>query len=184
MMNRVIASTLLCTAALAAPRPIAAQQRASPVDSAADRYEPASRQEEPVRPPLRPLRVAKWSALAATLAAAGYGFSVHDDANEAHGQLEEVCRTEPDRCRDRTSDGAYRDAELERMHRNVARLDDRAALALAGSQLALAGSVVLFILDLRESDSPPNVIYEPSGLRVLPRDGGAELRLRLPLGPR
>lgn len=184
-MKRSVFLIVLLALAGVAVRPASAQRTAAPPDSGADARDPAAAAEDRVRSPLRPIRIAKWSTLAGSLAAAGYGFAVHDDANGMYRELEEICDADPDRCRDRAPDGSYNDPALEEMYQEVVRLDDRARLALVGSQIALAGSVILFILDLRESETPPNVLYDPPGFRFVPRRGGAaEFRFTLPVGHR
>lgn len=173
--------TLLVLLPLLAATPVRAQQQTARFDDAAT----ATLAQEDVRPALRAMRVAKWSTLVASLAAAGYGLMVHHDANDTFTRLETICEDEPGRCSERADDGSYADPELEDMYQRVLQRDERARAGLIASQIGLASSVVLFILDLRESDTPPNIIYDPDRFRIVPgRGGGAELRWRVPAGSR
>ncbi|MFW6078833.1 MAG: hypothetical protein ACODAE_04385, partial [Gemmatimonadota bacterium] len=134
---------------------------------------------------LRPLWIAKWAALAAGLGSGGYGFWAQHEAGRHYDTLDRVCADSPTRCGAATAaDGpGSADPEIVRREREAARLEERAVVALIGSQAALAGAVVLFLLDMRESDAPPNVVYEPPALRLAPNDGGG-VRLRARVRPR
>jgi hypothetical protein len=132
--------------------------------------------------PWRPLRIAKWSTVTLSAAAALYGFSNNRSADDAFEVIEGVCAIEPDRCESRLPDGAYADAALEAEYQHVRSLDRRARGALIGSQIGIAASVVLFILDLRNQRPPDNIPYEPRRLDITPaRDGGVRLQLNLPV---
>lgn len=138
--------------------------------------------QQPVPPAWRPLRIAKWSAVTASAAAALFGFSNNRRADELFGQIEQVCVDHPDRCA-RLTGGAYADAALEQDYQRVRALDRRTSTALVASQVGIAASVVLFILDLRNQRPPDNVPYQPRRLRIAP--GVAEpleIRITLPLG--
>ena len=61
--------------------------------------------------------------------------------------------------------------------------DDRARLALLGGQLGILASVVMFIIDLPDRETPEDIPYDPKPIRFgLRRDGGAELGVRLRFG--
>jgi hypothetical protein len=129
----------------------------------------------------RTLRLAKWSALGASGAAAFYGFGNNRRADEAFQGLERQCQADWDRCLDRLSTGAYRDPALEAEYQRVRRLDGRARTALVVGQIGIATSVVLFILDLRNEQPPPNIPFDASRLQLMPaRAGGLSLGLSLP----
>lgn len=126
------------------------------------------------------LRVAKWTTAAGAAGAAVYGVMQNRRADEQFEQLEQVCVTETWRCVERLPSGAYADAELEARYQDVRSLDSRARMALIAGQAGVAASVVLFILDLRNSDGPENIPYEPRTLEVRPsRDGGMSLTVRM-----
>lgn len=137
----------------------------------------------PSRPSFRALRVAKWSTAAATAAIAGFGLAAYTRADDRYRELERACVEDPEACAQRLPNGAYADARLESMYQDVLRYDSRARLALIGSQLGLAASVVFFILDLRDDTTPPNIPYDPRALRVAPgRDGGVEFGFGVAIG--
>ena len=130
----------------------------------------------------RPLAVAKWTTAAAAAGAAVYGVVQNRRADNQFEDLEQVCVEEPFRCEERLPNGAYVDAELEARYQDVRDLDGRARAALIAGQIGVAASVALFILDLRNSDGPQNIPYEPRTFDVMPaRDGGVSLRLNLRL---
>ncbi|HSJ14738.1 MAG TPA: hypothetical protein VK939_09985 [Longimicrobiales bacterium] len=138
---------------------------------------------EPVeRPPAwSVLRVAKWSTLLLSAGAAIYGFTENERADNLYEELEQLCQAAPAECRARTPDGAYQAPELETRYQRVLDRDRTARTALLASQVGIAASVVLFILDLRNARPPDDIIYEPRPLQVGPaRDGGMEVRLQLP----
>jgi hypothetical protein len=130
------------------------------------------------------LRVAKWSTAAAATGAALYGFVNNQRADERFESLEQNCASEPVRCSDRLPNGAYADAALEADYQAARSIDRHARTALILGQVGVVASVVLFIADLRNSDAPADIPYEPRTLDVTPsRDGGMSLRvnIRLPL---
>lgn len=136
------------------------------------------------RPDWRPLRIAKWSLLAASIGSGAYGLREQREANRTHDRLERICAAEPARCGGTAvPDGEYADPTLDRMHRTAVAREDRAVLTMIASQLGLASSIALFFLDMRESDLPPNDLYEPAAFRIAPRPGGGAtvgVRLRPP----
>lgn len=166
--------------AIAAPvRPIAPLPARGGRASGRDAVGRAERQA--ARPAWRLLRVAKWSTLAAAVGGGAYGLREQHEANRTHDRLERICADEPARCNGATvPDGDYTDPGLERMHRRADIRADRAVLAMIASQAALASSIALFVLDMRESALPPNEPYQPAEFRLVPgRGGGAMLRVRI-----
>jgi hypothetical protein len=127
---------------------------------------------------LRPLRVAKWSLLAGAAASGIYGFVQNNRADDRFEQLERLCQDQAERCDLRTPDGAYADAEFEALYQEVGRLDSRSHTALLLSQAGIATSVVLFLLDLDNSNGPGDIPWVPSGLRVAP-GGRTEIGLHI-----
>ncbi|MGH7466051.1 MAG: hypothetical protein ACREK1_12795 [Longimicrobiales bacterium] len=131
------------------------------------------------------LRVAKWSTATAAAGTTLYGFLNNQRADAEYARLEQVCVDQPIRCETRLPNGAYADAELEAQYQDARAIDRRARTALVAGQIGVAASVVLFILDLRNSDPPANIPYEPRTFDVMPaRDGGVSLRLNLQLPAR
>jgi hypothetical protein len=85
-------------------------------------------------------------------------------------------------CERRTDTGAYVDAEMERKYQDVRALDHRARTALVASQVGIAATVLLFVIDLRDVGPPKDIPYKPRALQLMPRrDGSLQLRLTLPL---
>ena len=120
------------------------------------------------------LSIAKWSTLLVSSAIGAYGFAANDDAEDRYRALEQLCAQDTVRCADRLPNDAFADAEMEAHYQDVIRLDRRARVALIASQVGIATSVVLFILDLREGEAPPNIPYEPElSVRA---DGAYELK--------
>lgn len=128
------------------------------------------------------LRVAKWSTAGVAAGTALYGFINNQRADDRFESIERACVLEPARCADRLPGGAYADAELEVEYQDARAIDRRARTALIAGQIGVAASVVLFIVDLRNSDAPADIPYEPRTLDVSPsRDGGLSLQLNIRL---
>lgn len=128
------------------------------------------------------LRIAKWGTGVAAAGFAVYGVLSNRRADEQFEDLEQTCADDPARCIDRLPNGAYADAELEAQYQDVRSLDRQARASLIAGQVGIATSVVLFILDLRNSDDPDNIPYEPRRLEIVPaRDGGMSLRMNVRL---
>lgn len=159
----VVAAALLC--AVAAPASAQRLERRF-----AERPEPAA---PSLLPSIRPLTVAKWSAAALAVGAAVYGFVQQDRADSRYSELEALCATDRTRCRDLTASGAYADPELETRYRSILGEYHTGRNLLIGSQVALAGAIVLFVLDMRDDDATKNVPYDPSRLRLGVREDGA-----------
>ena len=120
----------------------------------------------------RPLRVAKWTVLVASAGAGIYGFVQNGRADDRFRDLESLCQAEQQRCEQRTASGAYQDAEFESLFDEVRTLDGRSHTALLLSQVGVAAGVVLFLLDLGNAESPSDIPFVPTALRVAPATGG------------
>src|SRR5690554_610916 len=138
MMRGLLLPIIACTTALTLAAPAAAQQRAPARFDATAGEAPAT----PMRPSFRPLRIAKWSTAALTAAVAGIGLAAYTRADRSYEDLERACVDNPEACSQRLPNGAYADARLEAMYQDVLRMDERARLALIGSQIGLAASVI------------------------------------------
>ena len=131
-----------------------------------------------IRSPWRPLRVAKWSTLVASTAAAAYGFNQNRIADREYEELERICVGNPALCERASGSDEYADADMERRYQEIVERDDRARIALLAGQLGLIASVVMFIFDLPDKSRPEDIPYDPKPLRFgLGRDGRAELKL-------
>jgi hypothetical protein len=131
------------------------------------------------------LGYAKWGTLGAAVAAGVIGFAAHSDADALFDDIEAICEDDPSRC-GVGLDGRYQDADLERRYQDVLDADARVRTSLILSQVAVAATVAMFLLDLDGGDDPDNVPYDPDrgfGLRSNP-DGRAELVYVVRLGSR
>jgi hypothetical protein len=137
-------------------------------------------QDTAFRSPSRTLvRVSKWLTLGAAAGAAAWGVTSNREADRRYEDLERMCVTDPERCRRRTTGGAFTDAQLEQEYQAILDLDDRAKLALAAAEISVATSVVLFILDLPRNTRGEDIPYHPPRLEF-----GVDARSRLTLGYR
>jgi hypothetical protein len=131
-------------------------------------------------PAFRPLRIAKWTALLGAVGSATYGFVRSGEADDGYRALDELCELQTTRCAARTPSGAYLDAELEARYQRVRSHDRHARMGLIASQVGIAATVVLFLLDLGNDSRPPDIPYVPKGLG-LHIGGQQRIELRLPL---
>lgn len=123
------------------------------------------------------LSYAKWGVLGAAVTAGVIGFAQHTDADDRFDAIEAICVSDPTRCAI-GADGAYRDADLEARYQQVLDADANARTALVLSQIAVAGALAMFLLDLGGDGEPDNVPYDPDrglGFRNNPVDGRSEL---------
>ena len=132
-----------------------------------------------VRSPWRPLRIAKWTTFLASGGAAAFGFVQNRRADREYEQLESECVAEPANC-SVLEDGSYSNAALEARYQRIVDRDRTARTALLAGQIGLAASVIMFIIDLPERDTPEDIPYEPRPLRVgLRSDGSTELKAHI-----
>lgn len=186
-MKRIRRISIVATILVAAPATLSAQRLPPPVRStivlpalARDAATRAQAQDTTRRvSAVRPLRLAKWSLLLGSTAAGMYGFVQNNRADDRFEQLERLCQDQAARCEQRMADGAYADEEFEALYQEVSRLDSRSHTALLASQVGIATSVVLFLLDLGNGDGPDDIPWIPAGLEVSPGSGRAEIGLRL-----
>lgn len=130
--------------------------------------------------PFRPLRIAKWGTLLGAASGAIYGFVQNHRADERFNDLEQQCQDQPVRCSLRTPSGAYQDAEFETLYHDVRSLDRRAHNALLLSQIGVAASVVLFLLDLDNTRRPPDIPFVPAARLSVRSNGAATLTFSVP----
>jgi len=131
--------------------------------------------------PWRPLRIAKWTTLATSAATGIYGFVKNAAADDRYRQLEQLCQDQQFRCADRTAGGAYADAQFEASYQEVRRLDRRSHASLLLSQIGVATSVVLFLLDLHNSSAPGDIPWVPAKIEIAPGAGHVDVAFRLHL---
>jgi hypothetical protein len=135
---------LLSAAAAPALQPLAAQ--AAPAGAAAT---PTSA--------WRTARTGKWVLLGAAVLFGAYAVQRSNEANEAYDALRGACESDAERCR--LSDGRYADPATEALFDRAEREDARAQVGIVGGQVALLGSVGLFVYDLRNARGPRNIPY-------------------------
>ena len=115
---------------------------------------------EPTRPGWTLVRVAKWTLLGTAVAFGGYALSQSTRADRNYADLRTLCRTEPEACE--VADGRYATNDAEALYQGALKHDRNARIGIFGGQVALLGSVSLFIYDLRNGRGPVNIPY-PSG---------------------
>lgn len=117
------------------------------------------------------VRVAKWALLGTAAAFGAYALSHSTRADRAYGDLRRLCVAVPAGC---TLDGGrYVAPRAESLYGTSLREDRRAQLGIVGGQVALLGSVALFVYDLRNGRGPGNIPYPGGAARgaAPPRPG-------------
>ena len=124
--------------------------------------------------------VTKWVTLATAVGLGAAGALLHRDANDIFIQLDELCRSDPDTCRDRNPDGSYADPVLEEMYQAVLKKDGQARTAFLAAQVSFGASVLFFIVDFQKDDGPGNIPYDPdsekNALRLTAKPGELAIR--------
>ena len=115
-----------------------------------------------------PVRIAKWSLLGAAAGLAAYALEHSTAAERANDRLRSLCGAEPARCQ--LERGIYTDPDAEALFQRVTREDHLARVGIVGGQVALLGSVGLFVYDLRNGRGPGDIPYPSAASRVaIPR---------------
>lgn len=175
-MKAVFGPAVLVSLVLLPALPLRAQTPVRPGAATAD-----SALEQPND--FRLLRLAKWTTLAGAVGAGVYGFIRNERADDEYRELERLCSNDPQRCGMDTSRGIYADPALQARYDKARAIDRESHVALIASQVGVAATVVLFLLDLGNTRPPPDIPYVPSGLSFGPTgDGRSALTVRLPLG--
>ncbi len=125
----------------------------------------------------------KWGKWGAAALFAGFtvtGVSRHNAADDDFRRLLDWCRGGGGSC-ELAPGGAYADPASEGLYQSVIAGDRSARRWLVAGQVALAGAVALFIVDLTYTKGPQNIPFDPR-LVVTPGVGGTNIgvRLRLP----
>ena len=107
------------------------------------------------------VRVAKWALFGTAVAFGGYALSQSKQAEDAYGELRQLCRVEPQACE--MQGGNYSSARAEELYQSAIFRDRRARVGIFGGQVALLGSVALFIYDLGTPRGPVNIPYPGGG---------------------
>lgn len=127
----------------------------APLDAVAQ-----STQASAARSEWRPVRVAKWALLATAVGFGVYALRHSNEAGEAYDALHRACALNEPRCA--LEEGRYADPMLETLYQRTLREDRLARRGIVGGQVALLGSVGLFIYDLRNARGPRDIPY-PTG---------------------
>ena len=123
------------------------------------------------------VRVAKWALLGATVGFGLYALSHSTRAERDYDDLRRLCVAEPASCT--LEEGRYEAAAAEALYQSSVREDRRAQVGIVAGEVALLGSVGLFVYDLRNGRGPANIPYPAGSERVAPRRAfavGAALR--------
>ncbi len=113
-----------------------------------------------------PVRVAKWALLGAAAGLAAYALEHSTAAERTNDRLRALCTVEPERCQLRG--GVYVDQFAEQLFQRTGREDQLARIGIVGGQVALLGSVGLFVYDLRNGPGPRDIPYPSLGARPGP----------------
>ena len=115
------------------------------------------------------VRTAKWALLGGAIGLGAYALHHSLKAEQAYAELREICNVAPQRCE--VVGGRYADNETESLFARSVDSDRHAQVGIFGGQVALLGSVGLFIYDLRNGHGPRDIPYPAKrslgvGLRV------------------
>lgn len=125
------------------------------------------------------LHYGKWAAAALAVSFTGLGLRAHHEADDAFRNLVDYCLNAG--CTLGT-DGRYMDPGAEARYRDVQHGDRAARAWFIGGQAALAGAVLLFVLELRHDDREPrNIPYRRQSLLVEPGPFQSRFGVRLAL---
>jgi hypothetical protein len=103
------------------------------------------------------VRTAKWALLGGAIGLGAYALHHSFIAERAYGELHDVCFAAPERCE--MTGGKYRDPATEALYTRSVSADRHAQVGIFGGQVALLGSVGLFIYDLRNGRGPRDIPY-------------------------
>lgn len=103
------------------------------------------------------VRTAKWALLGGAVGLGAYALHHSLIAERSYGQLREMCVVTPDRCE--VLGGKYTDGGAEALFAQAVAADQDAQVGIFGGQVALLGSVGLFIYDLRNGRGPRDIPY-------------------------
>ena len=123
------------------------------------------------------VRNGKWGAAALFVAATSLGLLEHHRANVAFDGLRELCGASA-QC-SIGQDGRYSDPVAEVQYQKVVSGDRAARSWFVGGQVALAGTAVLFVIELLHPRATTNIPF--SGFLVKPTRSGTRIGLQLPV---
>ena len=103
------------------------------------------------------VRTAKWALLGGAIGLGAYALHHSFIAERAYGQLHDLCFQTPARCE--VTGSKYNDPATEALYSRSVSADRHAQVGIFGGQVALLGSVGLFIYDLRNGRGPRDIPY-------------------------
>jgi len=105
------------------------------------------------------IRYGKFAALGLAAGFTALGAVTHHRADAYYRDVLTLCRDHGP-C-NIGPDGRYANAAAEALYQRVVRGDRSARLWLLGGQAALAGSAVLFVMELKRKKGPENIPFSP-----------------------
>jgi hypothetical protein len=107
------------------------------------------------------VKYGKWLLLAGAVGMNVAAANAHHDADEFFDQLDDRCTTDHALCA-LGPNGAYLDAESERLYQSSVTMDQRARTWLIGGEAAALGAAVMFVWEFaRPKGAPGNIPFEP-----------------------
>ena len=103
------------------------------------------------------VRVAKWALLGGAVGLGWFALRHSRVAEQSYTALRQRCYTIEDACT--VFNGKYQDAESEALFLSAVAADRRAQFGIYGGQVAVLGSVGLFIYDLRNDTGPSDIPF-------------------------
>jgi len=121
-----------------------------------------------------PVKYGKWLLLAGAVGMNFAAANAHRDADDFFDELDDRCTSDHALCA-QGPNGAYLDAESERLYQSSVTMDQRARTWLIGGEAAALGAAVMFVWEFaRPKAAPGNIPFEP---RVSIRPERTELGL-------
>lgn len=120
----------------------------------------------------------KWGAAALFVGFTATGIARHNDADKDYDALIAWCQTAGS-C-ELAAEGTYADPRSESLYQSSLSADRAARGWLIAGQVALAGAVALFIIQLRYESRPQNIPFEPR-IEVAPGPHGTRIGVRMAL---
>ncbi|HTO72899.1 MAG TPA: hypothetical protein VMJ30_03725 [Gemmatimonadales bacterium] len=118
-------------------------------------------QQQPI-PPANPLvHWGKWGAAGLSLTLHLLAVSANTKANDAYHTLQTACTLDNSLC-EVGEDGTYTHPASEALYQESLHQDRRARAFLVSGEVALLGTVALFVIDLtRKKGPPPDIPFNP-----------------------
>ena len=103
----------------------------------------------------------KWAGAGLSLTLHLLAVSANSKANDAYSSLQTACAIDNSLC-DAGADGSYTNPKTAALYQESLHQDRRARAFLVGGEVALLGTVALFVIDLtRHKGPPPDIPFDP-----------------------